>query len=125
MAPSKKRTSSALTKDDEEARRTSSDKAHPPKRLKEPSPPPSSHDPSPSPDSPSAYNNTFPSTQPPTQRYSTRKKSVNLGQFGLKKHTQSEISAGTQRKRAEKDAADTEKAAASKAKMQRQKVGIG
>ncbi|KIJ19306.1 hypothetical protein PAXINDRAFT_7799 [Paxillus involutus ATCC 200175] len=49
---------------------------------------------------------------------------VDLAQFGLKKRMQTEISAGAQRKRAEKDTAKMEKLEASSAKIQCQKTGI-
>ncbi|KIJ12262.1 hypothetical protein PAXINDRAFT_156984 [Paxillus involutus ATCC 200175] len=76
-----------------------------------------------SPEEPSVQDN-YLSSQLTTQHYSTRKKTVDLAQFGLKKRTQTEISVGAQWKRAEKDAAKTEKLEASSAKIQRQKTGI-
>ncbi|KAH7904692.1 hypothetical protein BJ138DRAFT_1236217 [Hygrophoropsis aurantiaca] len=63
-------------------------------------------------------------SQVATHSYSTRRKTIDLDQLGLKKRTQTEISASAQCKRAKKDAVEAEKLQVRNAKDRKQKEGI-
>ncbi|KAH7903722.1 hypothetical protein BJ138DRAFT_1107437 [Hygrophoropsis aurantiaca] len=63
-------------------------------------------------------------SQVATHSYSTRRKTIDLDQLGLKERTQTEISASAQCKRAKRDAVEAEKLQVRNAKDRKQKEGI-